>query len=139
MLAQRDDLERFLHEAGISETQVRETIVPITRAADWDMRRNIVVNAVAAWRPPKGTDPTDASGRDRFQRELQAALQQPDRLKGLDAAEALVRHLYDPNNPILIESVNNYRRLLTSGRLPKEGPADDLTKSPVASATTVSH
>jgi hypothetical protein len=130
MLRRRDDLDQFLRDAGISEPQRAQTIAPITRWADWDLRRKIVSNARAYWRLPKGSDPNDPGERDRFADQVRHALEQPDRLKGVAEAEALVRHLYDDGNPTLKSSVETYRRLLTTGRIPAHGPLDDLTKPP---------
>ena len=130
MLRRRDDLEKFLAEAGVADQRRREIIEPITRMADWDMRHAIIINAVAAWRVPAGSDPNRPAARDQLQRSVEQVLQQPDRLKGLAKAEDLVRHLFDESNPILIRSIENYRRMLTSGRLPAVGSQDDLRAPP---------
>lgn len=58
-------------------------IRPITLMADWDMRTEIVVNATAAWKPPAGTAPTDTAARDVLKRDIEAALQNPDRAQGV--------------------------------------------------------
>lgn len=88
---------------------------------DWDLRKAIVVNAVAAWKVPPGTSPTDARGRDAMQKELEAVLQSPDRLAALGEAEELLRK-HGVSSEILSQSIGQYRQMLTSGRLPGTGP-----------------
>jgi hypothetical protein len=130
-LRRRDKLATFLRDTGLSEPQIAETISPITRITDWDMRRAIVVDAVAAWRVPKGGDPNDTRPREEFQRELERILQQPDRLEALSEVEPKIKHLYDPANPQLISAIAAYRAMLMDGRLPKVGSADDMTRAPI--------
>jgi len=131
MLSRRDDLDRFLRDAGLSDVQRAETIDKITRWVDFDLRSKIVRNATAYWRVPEGTEPTETQQeRDKFIAQVRRALEQPDRLKGLAEAEKLVRHLYLERNPEPKRSVETYRRILTAGRIPTTGPQDDLTKPP---------
>jgi hypothetical protein len=130
MLDRRDQLDAFLKDAGIDDEQRSRTISPITRMVDFDYRRRIVINAVAKWRLPPGANPVEPPEREKFERDVEKALQQSDRIKGLQEAESLIRHLYDPANPILIESVDRYRKALTTGRLPSTGPQDDLRVAP---------
>jgi Mn-dependent DtxR family transcriptional regulator len=70
MLRRRDELERFLKDSGVPETRREELIRPITTMVDWDLRQAIVGNAVPAWKPPSGTDPTDSTKRDVMQKQL---------------------------------------------------------------------
>jgi hypothetical protein len=70
MLRRRDEREKFLAEAGVPEPRRGNLLRPITTMADWDLRRAIVVNAVAAWKVPAGTSPTDSTARDAMQNEL---------------------------------------------------------------------
>ena len=131
VLRRRDDLERFLRDAGIAAPQIAETILPITRIVDWDMRRKIVINGVSSWRLPKGANPNNPPEREEYRKRLVSTFEQPDRMKALDEAEVLLRPFYDPENPTLINSVTQYRRMLTSGQLPKVGPANDMEKPPL--------
>jgi hypothetical protein len=79
MLRRRDELERFLKDAGVPEARRDELIRPITTMVDWDLRRAIVGNAVAAWKVPPGTSPTDSTKRDDMEKKLEAILQKADR------------------------------------------------------------
>lgn len=129
MLRRRDELARFLKDAGVPEPRQEDLIRPITTLVDWDLRRAIVVNAVAAWKLPAGTSPTDSTARDAMQKELEAVLQKPDRLAALTQAAELLRK-HGVSSEILSQSVEQYRHMLTSGRLPRTGPADDLRTPP---------
>jgi hypothetical protein len=123
MLRRRDELETFLQEAGIAEARRREIVRPITLIVDWDLRRAIVIDAVAAWKPH------NTPGRDELQQELQRLLQQPDRVSGLAQVEELLRK-HGIASEGLPRSIEHYRRLLTSGRLPRVGPEDDMRTPP---------
>ncbi len=130
MLRRRDELSKFLTDAGLSDKQREDLLRPITLMADWDIRTEIVINAVAAWKPPPGTDPTNAAARDVMRRDLEAALQNPDRVEGLRVAEKLL-NAHGVASDSLSQSLAQYRRMLDSGRLPKVGPADDLRRAPL--------
>jgi len=130
MLRRRDELNKFLTDAGLPDKQREDLTRPITLMADWDMRREVVVNAVAAWKPPRGTDPTDSTLRDVMQRDLEAALQNSDRVEGLRLAETLLT-ARGVASESLAQSLAQYHRMLDSGRLPKVGPADDLRRAPL--------
>ena len=60
MLRRRDELEKFLSEAGVPPEKRAEVVGPITEMVDWDMRMGIRGDAVAAFGLPSGTDPTDS-------------------------------------------------------------------------------
>jgi hypothetical protein len=131
MLRRRDELAQFLKDAGIPETRTEGLIRPITLMVDWDLRKAIVVNAVAAWRLPSGTPPTDSTGRDAMEKDLRALLQQPNRLTALNRATEFLRQ-QGVSSEALSQSLEQYRRMLTSGRLPQDGPVDDLRTPPTS-------
>lgn len=130
MLRRRDELSAFLKDAGVPDDRREELIRPITMMVDWDLRRAIVVNAVASWQVPPGINTTDTSQRDALQAEIEAILQQPDRVKALQDTEKLLQDR-GVSSEILSQSIDEYRRMLTSGRLPETGLADDLKRAPL--------
>jgi hypothetical protein len=65
-----------------------------------------------------------------MQRDLEAALQNPDRVEGLRLAEALLT-TRGVASESLTQSLAQYHGMLDSGRLPKTGPADDLRRAPL--------
>jgi hypothetical protein len=130
MLRRRDELARFLQDAGVPEPRREELIRPITTMVDWDLRRAIVINAVAAWKAPPGTSPTDATERDRMQKDLEAILQRGDRPAALtEASDFLEKRKVSSES--LTRSTDEYRQMLASGRLPRFGPVDDLRTAPI--------
>jgi hypothetical protein len=63
-------------------------------------------------------------------RDLEAALQNPNRVEGLRSAEKLL-NAHGVASEALTQSLAQYRRVLDSGRVPKTGPADDLRRAPL--------
>lgn len=130
MLRRRDELERFLKDTGVAETRREELLRPITMMVDWDLRRAIDVNAVAAWRVPPGMSPNDSSLRDAMQRELETILQKADRPAALtEATEFLTKRGIASES--LSSSIAQYRQMLTTGRLPRYGSTEDIRKAPI--------
>ncbi|MEW5980811.1 MAG: hypothetical protein AB1806_00405 [Acidobacteriota bacterium] len=130
MLRRRDDLERFLDNVGVSKPRREELVRPITVTVDWDLRKGILANATAAWKPSPGHAPTDTAARDAMQRRLAAALEQPDRVTGLARAEEVLLECA-LSSEALSQSIERYRSVLSSGRLPRTGEADDLSRPPM--------
>ena len=134
MLRRRDELQKFLAESGVDTNTSGVLLGRITALVDWDLRRAIVTDTVAAWHPAKGEDPTDSKARDAFQERLEKTLQLPDRLTALDQAEKAIEqehHLGHDSASYSITPRGIYRQLLTSGRLPRLGAADDLRHAPI--------
>ena len=127
MLRRRDELERFLKDVGVPEPRRDELLRPITTMVDWDLRRAIDIDAVAAWKVPPGASPTDSSARNEMQKDLESILQKADRPAALtEAAEFLVRH--GVSSEALTTSL---AQMLTKGRLPRFGSAEDIRKVPL--------
>ena len=131
MLRRRDELLKFLAEAGIAELRAHEIVTPIERMADWDLRIRIVSDV--GWNLKQGEDPTDPAPRAAARREIESVLQKPDRLAALDELEALLQTKYkDRMDAVKVAPhIKQYRELMTAGRLPKIAPADDMKKAPL--------
>jgi hypothetical protein len=97
---------------------------------DWDLRRAIDINAVAAWKLPPGTDPTDSSKRDVMQKQLEDILQKADRPAALTEATDFLKK-EGVSSESLTQSIDQYRQMLTTGRLPRFGSTDDIQKAPL--------
>ena len=97
---------------------------------DWDLRRAIEINAVAAWTVPAGTSPSDSSARDKMQAELQQILQKADRPAALTEVTTFLASRGIASES-LAASIAQYRQMLTTGRLPRFGSTDDIRKAPV--------
>jgi hypothetical protein len=132
MLRRRDELQKVVADAGLPTEQSQPILDKITHLVDWDLRKAIAANTLSAWHPINGESPTETPGRTAFQTRVEAALQQPDRLSALDAVEDLLgTQPHITNRESIDQSLSLYRGLLTSGRLPRIGPSDDLQHAPI--------
>jgi hypothetical protein len=132
MLQRRDELQKSLTASGIDAATAQRTAERITRLVDWDLRKAIAANVLAAWHPIGSEDPTDSSRRSVFQARIEAVIQEPDRLAALDQIEKLVKREPHITWYEQIEtSMRLYEGYLTSGRLPKIGRADDMNRAPI--------
>jgi hypothetical protein len=132
LLRRRDDLLDSLRATGIEREVAEHEAGRITTLVDWDLRKAIAGNVLAAWHPIRNEDPTDASKRTAFQRRVELVLQRPERLTALDDVGKLVRQEPHITNFEQIDtSIRVYRGYVASGRLPKTGRADDLSRAPI--------
>ena len=133
MLKRRDDLVKFLSTDDVASKSASTIVRPIELMADWDLRYRISVDARANWKLQPGENPNDPSTRDADCERINKALQMPDRLAGLAEVERLIRNEFKDRiaYAAVEKHIVRYRGLIESGRMPRTGPADDVTKAPL--------